>query len=57
MVKNSVNWALRAIGKKNARLRAKAIDAAESIAAIDSRAARWIASDALRELRARHTAK
>jgi 3-methyladenine DNA glycosylase AlkD len=57
MVKKSVNWALRAIGKKNARLRAKAIAAAQDIAAIDSRAARWIASDALRELRARNTAK
>ena len=46
-----MNWALRQIGKRNARLRAKAIAAAEEIARIDSRAARWIASDALRELR------
>ena len=51
MVKKAVNWALRAIGKKNVRLRTKAIAAAEAIAAIDSRPARWIASDALRELR------
>ncbi len=51
MVRKAVNWALRQIGKRNARLRAKAIAAAEEIARIDSRAARWIASDALRELR------
>ena len=51
MVKKAVNWALRAIGKRNAALRARAIAAAEKIAAIDSRAARWIASDALRELK------
>jgi 3-methyladenine DNA glycosylase AlkD len=53
MVKKAVNWALRAIGKKNAALRERAIDAAEKIAAIDSRSARWIASDALRELKQR----
>jgi 3-methyladenine DNA glycosylase AlkD len=57
MVKKAVNWALRAIGKKNPHLRAKAIASAEAIAAIDSRAARWIARDALRELRARDTTK
>jgi 3-methyladenine DNA glycosylase AlkD len=51
MVKKAVNWALRAIGKKNAALRRKAIATAESIARLESRAARWIASDALRELR------
>jgi 3-methyladenine DNA glycosylase AlkD len=53
LVKKAVNWALRAIGKRNARLRGAAIAAAESIRTIDSPAARWIASDALRELRAR----
>jgi len=51
MVKKAVNWALRQIGKRNARLRAEAIGVAGEIRAIDSRAARWIASDALRELR------
>jgi 3-methyladenine DNA glycosylase AlkD len=50
-VKKAVNWALRQIGKRNERLRQKAIATAERIATIDSRAARWIASDALRELR------
>ena len=53
LVKKAVNWALRAIGKRNPHLRRTAIAAAEEIRAIDSPAARWIASDALRELRAR----
>ena len=52
MVKKSVNWALRAIGKRNPHLRRAAIAAAEDIRLIDSPAARWIASDALSELRA-----
>ena len=52
LVKKAVNWALRAIGKRNPRLRRAAIAAAEDIRNIDSPAARWIAGDALRELRA-----
>jgi 3-methyladenine DNA glycosylase AlkD len=51
MVRKSVNWALRQIGKRNPRLRVKAMRTAECIGAIDSRSARWVASDALRELR------
>ena len=51
-MKKAVNWALRGIGKRNPRLRRAAIAAAEDIRTMDSRAARWIASDALRELRA-----
>jgi 3-methyladenine DNA glycosylase AlkD len=53
MVKKAVNWALRSIGKRNAHLRRAAIAAAENIRTLDSPAARWIASDALRELRTR----
>jgi 3-methyladenine DNA glycosylase AlkD len=49
-VRKAVNWALRGIGKRNTRLRRAAIATAKQIALIDSRAARWIASDALREL-------
>lgn len=49
-VKKSVNWALRQIGKRNGRLNEAAIRRAERIKRIDSKAARWIASDALREL-------
>jgi len=50
-VMKSVNWALRQIGKHNKNLNKAAIKAAEEIAKMDSRAARWIAADALRELR------
>ncbi|HTS28913.1 MAG TPA: DNA alkylation repair protein [Bryobacteraceae bacterium] len=53
MVKKAVNWALRQIGKRNRGLRVKAIATAEKIRRLDSRAARWIAADALRELRPR----
>jgi 3-methyladenine DNA glycosylase AlkD len=51
MVKKSVNWALRQIGKRNRRLHKLAIAAGEEIRQQDSRSARWIAADALRELR------
>jgi 3-methyladenine DNA glycosylase AlkD len=53
MVKKAVNWALRQIGKRNARLRLSAMACAEEIRKQDSRAARWVAADALRELRGR----
>ncbi|MFZ1082552.1 MAG: DNA alkylation repair protein [Candidatus Kryptoniota bacterium] len=49
-VKKAVNWALRQIGKRNARLNKAAIKTAKEIQKIDSKAARWIATDALREL-------
>ena len=51
LVKKAVNWALRQIGKRNLTLNRKAIEAAEKMATLDSKAARWIAADALRELR------
>ena len=50
-VKKAVNWALRGIGKRDRSLNAAAIAAGERIRAQGSRAARWIAADALRELR------
>ena len=50
-VKKAVNWALRNIGKRNKRLNREAIRAAERIGLQGSRAARWIAADALRELK------
>lgn len=50
MVKKAVNWALRHIGKRNRALNAAAIAEAQQIARLDSRAARWVSSDALREL-------
>jgi len=49
-VKKAVNWALRQIGKRNVRLNAAALETARRIQRIDSRAARWIAADAIREL-------
>jgi 3-methyladenine DNA glycosylase AlkD len=50
-VKKAVNWALRQIGKRSADLNTKAVETAQEIARTDSRTARWIASDAIRELR------
>ena len=50
-VKKAVNWALRQIGKRNRRLNRAALKTAEAIQRLDSRSARWIAADALRELR------
>ncbi len=50
-VKKAVNWALRQIGKRNLALNRKAIEMAEEIQKMNSKAARWIASDALRELK------
>ncbi len=52
-VKKAVNWALRQIGKRNAILNKKAIDTAEEIQKIDSKSAKWVASDAMRELKSR----
>lgn len=51
VVKKAVNWALRQIGKRNLALRDAAIAEAERLLELDSRSARWIARDALRELR------
>ena len=49
-VRKGVSWALRQIGKRNPILNREAIRTAKVIRAKDSRAARWIAGDALREL-------
>ncbi|MDD2809041.1 DNA alkylation repair protein [Rhodoferax sp.] len=49
-VKKAVNWALRNIGKRNPALNAAAVDAAHRIQHQETRPARWIAADALREL-------
>ena len=52
-VKKAVNWALRQLGKRSPFLREAAITCAERIQADGTRSGRWIAADALRELRAR----
>lgn len=50
-VRKAVNWALRNVGKRNPALNRAAQDAALRIQQQASRSARWIAADALRELR------
>jgi len=49
-VKKAVSWALRNTGKRNLNLNKKAIEVAKIIQKIDSKPAKWIASDAIREL-------
>ncbi len=50
-IKKAVNWSLRQIGKRSLYLNGLAIETAEKIKAQNTRAARWIAADALRELK------
>jgi 3-methyladenine DNA glycosylase AlkD len=49
-VKKAVNWALRNIGKRNIKLNEAAINTAREIQRLDSKAAHWIAADAIRGL-------
>lgn len=49
-VRKAVNWALRQIGKRNFELNKKAIALCNELKCLDSKSARWIAGDALREL-------
>ena len=56
-VKKALNWALRQTGKRNKRLNRAAIASAKRIGEKNSRSARWIASDALRELTSASTRK
>jgi len=49
-VKKAVNWALRQVGKRNKFLNREAVKAAKEIQKMDSKSAKWIAADALREL-------
>jgi 3-methyladenine DNA glycosylase AlkD len=50
-VKKAVNWALRQIGKRGSMLREECIACAERLRSRDAPRSKWIASDALRELR------
>lgn len=50
-VRKAVNWALRQIGKRSLDLNEAAIETAERIKLQNTKPARWIAADALRELR------
>lgn len=49
-VRKGVSWALRQVGKRSLGLNASAVATAERIRRRGTRAARWVASDALREL-------
>ena len=49
-VKKAVNWALRTIGKRSLYLNKLAIKSAKEIQKQDTKSARWIAADAIREL-------
>lgn len=49
-VKKATNWALRQIGKRNWYLNKQAIKTAKDIKKIDSKSARWVASNAISEL-------
>ena len=49
-VKKAVSWALRQIGKRSAELNRSAVALAEQLQASADRTARWIGSDAFREL-------
>jgi 3-methyladenine DNA glycosylase AlkD len=49
-VKKAVNWAIRNIGKRNKNLNMKMIKLSKELLENDSKTAKWIASDALREL-------
>ena len=54
-VKKAVNWSLRQIGKRSLYLNGLAVETAEKIRERGTKPARWIASDALRELKSEKT--
>lgn len=49
-VKKAINWALRQIGKRDRNLNIKSVDVAREIQNMNSKSAKWIAADAIREL-------
>ncbi|MBI5808547.1 MAG: DNA alkylation repair protein [Ignavibacteriales bacterium] len=49
-VKKAVNWALRQIGKRSKFLNKEALKLAKEIQTLESKSAKWIADDAIREL-------
>lgn len=50
-IRKAVSWSLRQVGKRSSYLNGLAIESAERMKTQDSKTARWIASDALRELK------
>lgn len=51
-VKKAINWALRQIGKRSSRLYLPALETSRRLAGSSDKSARWIGSDALKELEA-----
>jgi len=49
-VKKAINWALRQIGKRNSNLKQIALETAQEMFKNPSNSAKWIASDAIKEL-------
>ena len=49
-VMKGINWALRQIGKRNVDLYGEALETAQTILALNTKPARWIAKDAIRQL-------
>lgn len=49
-VRKAISWALRQAGKRNAVLNKEAVKTAKEIQKINSKSAKWIANDAIREL-------
>ncbi len=56
-VTKAVNWTIRQIGKRNKRLNGIAISIARTIGKNGNASSRWIASDALRELKSKGVQK
>lgn len=49
-VKKAVSWALRTLGKRSIFLNKAAVQSAKRVAKLDSKAARWVAADVLKEI-------
>jgi 3-methyladenine DNA glycosylase AlkD len=56
-VKKAVSWALRHIGKRNPRLNEIALEVARQLQGMDDKTARWIGTDAVRDLTSDATRK
>ena len=56
-VKKGVSWALRGLGRRNARLNKAALELAERLANSSDKSSRWIGREAIRELKGRVVVK
>ncbi|MEQ1488598.1 MAG: DNA alkylation repair protein [Methylotenera sp.] len=55
-VSKAINWALRQVGKRNPDLRLAAIETARQMLQLESKSAKWVAKDALKELESTNVA-